>query len=156
MCHGSVHSSWNTFFKNVDAGLIPGQVCNGEGGCTPGHQLTISPCLQAFIAPPSVQPGVTPVAGGVSDAHAADIARVLHLIRAFQVRGHEVCNLDPLGIAPRKELPELDYKTYVRTQCARLSVCTAPLGCELDALRVCCVRFLLRVSPRKTWTRSST
>ena len=112
----SVHASWNTYFKNVDSGLLPGQVraCTillaQPRPCSPPFRV---PRQQAFLAPPDVQPGVQPLAG-TSDGHGADIARVVHLIRAFQVRGHEVANLDPLNLLPRKDLPELDYTNYVR------------------------------------------
>lgn len=118
-CYSSVHASWNTYFKNVDSGLLPGQVrlCCMRHRCAPACVCADTPpavCrMQAFLAPPDLQPGVQPT-GGVSDAHGADIARIVHLIRAFQVRGHEVANLDPLALTPRKELAELDYKNYVR------------------------------------------
>jgi 2-oxoglutarate dehydrogenase E1 component len=36
----------------------------------------------------------------------------LNLIRAYRVRGHLEADLDPLGIEPRAEHPELDYRSY--------------------------------------------
>lgn len=37
-----------------------------------------------------------------------------HLIRAYQVRGHEVAVLDPLALhnRPVASVPELDYRAY--------------------------------------------
>lgn len=85
----SVHVSWASYFGNVEAGLEPGA---------------------AFLAPPSLQPGVTPVAGGGQAA--VDLMNAVHLVRAYQVRGHEVCTLDPLGLAKTDPVPELDFKAY--------------------------------------------
>ena len=41
-----------------------------------------------------------------------DSIRALMLIRAYRVRGHLEANLDPLGLAPRVQHPELDPMTY--------------------------------------------
>jgi len=92
-----VHSSWDTYFRNVDAGLAPGM---------------------AFQAPPSVQtPSKVPFLTG---AHAPGGAvtggdpRILHMVRAFQVRGHEAADVDPLGLTKPSERAsmELDPATY--------------------------------------------
>mgnify|MGYP005991599357 CR=1 FL=1 len=95
-----VHSSWDTYFRNVDAGLGPGQ---------------------AFIAPPSLQPGVKPVASSGAAASgdggaSYDKIRIMHLVRAFQVRGHELAKLDPLRISGQEEVPDLDYRQYGFTE----------------------------------------
>ena len=91
----AVHASWNAYFKNVDAGLGPGQ---------------------AYTPPPTLQPGVksVPAAAPAAGAGGAsyDKIRVMHMLRAFQVRGHEEANLDPLGIAGRDTVPELDPAHY--------------------------------------------
>lgn len=60
-----------------------------------------------------------------------DHVRALHLIRAFQVRGHEMCNLDPLGVHEPEAVPELDYKTYVRLHML-CSHCIAVLSLSLS------------------------
>jgi 2-oxoglutarate dehydrogenase E1 component len=99
----SVHVSWDVYFRNVDAGLPPGA---------------------AFTPPPSIQSLFTPVAatatgGAASAASAGDIERgvrerlaLTHLIRAFQVRGHEVATLDPLLMRnrPAESIPELQVR----------------------------------------------
>ena len=80
----AVHKSWDTYFRNVEAGYGPGQ---------------------AFIAPPQLQPSVTPTerTQPTTDSGSIDKIRIMHLVRAFQVRGHEVANLDPLGLANHEE-----------------------------------------------------
>jgi len=96
----SVHASWASYFKQVGAGAPAGMA-----HATPGAALT----------------PVSAVSAGPSDT-----ARTLHLIQAYQRRGHEVANLDPLGTYSwRKErkglevhgaAAELDYKTYGFTE----------------------------------------
>ena len=81
----SVHVSWHAYFSQVDAGVDP---------------------AAAFAAPTSLSGAPAPAVGSSSAASlapllggASDTARVLHLIAAYQRRGHEKANLDPLGIA---------------------------------------------------------
>jgi 2-oxoglutarate dehydrogenase E1 component len=50
-------------------------------------------------------------AGAVQQA-ARDSVKALMLIRAFRARGHLHANLDPLGLEPVKDAPELDPATY--------------------------------------------
>ncbi len=45
-----------------------------------------------------------------------DSIRALQLIRSYRVRGHLVADLDPLGLAERKEHPELLPLTYGFTE----------------------------------------
>lgn len=91
----SVHKSWDVYFRQVESGAVPGE---------------------AFIPPPTIQKGVTPVRSvGAATAGNADYNDALglsYLIRAYQVRGHEGANLDPLGLQQRPDLPELDIKMY--------------------------------------------
>jgi 2-oxoglutarate dehydrogenase E1 component len=98
----TVHKSWDVYFRNVEAGLAPGL---------------------AFQAPPTIQgPTNVPIlatqGGRASVAGPVDGAdpRVLHLVRAFQVRGHEIASLDPLGLRPTPSIPELDPSTYGFTE----------------------------------------
>jgi len=55
--------------------------------------------------------GVEVSAGAVQQA-ARDSVRALMLIRAYRARGHLRANLDPLGLEPAKDAPELDPRTY--------------------------------------------
>ncbi|CAJ0602086.1 unnamed protein product [Cylicocyclus nassatus] len=98
----SVHASWDAYFRNV------------EGGAPPG---------QAYQAPPAAfgaagVPGILPVAvgGGFAMPQHAQTAmvpsvempsslqtisehlKVQLLIRSYQTRGHNIADLDPLGI----------------------------------------------------------
>ncbi|DAZ93464.1 TPA: hypothetical protein N0F65_006523 [Lagenidium giganteum] len=105
----SVHKSWDVYFRGIESGAVPGE---------------------AFIPPPTIQAGVTPVqsvraAAGVSSDH-NDALGLSYLIRAYQVRGHEVANLDPLGLQQRPELPELDIQMYGFTPADLDRVITIP------------------------------
>ena len=80
----SVHKSWQSVFSRMDAGALPGQ---------------------SFVPPPSLNAGATlsaavVPAGGVSmsPADQSEQVRVMQLIHAYQVRGHNVAVLDPLGL----------------------------------------------------------
>lgn len=90
-----MHKSWDVYFRQVESGSVPGE---------------------AFIPPPTIQAGVTPVRSvGAATAASSDYNDALglsYLIRAYQVRGHEAANLDPLGLQQRPDLPELDIKMY--------------------------------------------
>ncbi|EEB96771.1 hypothetical protein MPER_04039, partial [Moniliophthora perniciosa FA553] len=95
----SVHASWNAYFSGLDKGLA-------------------SP--QAFQPPPSL---VAPPADGAPALHATsggaeldDHLKVQLLVRAYQVRGHHVAELDPLGILDTDladvRPPELELSRY--------------------------------------------
>ena len=51
-------------------------------------------------------------AKGEASASVNDSLRAFLLIRSYQVRGHLLANLDPLGLTEKKYHPELDPKTY--------------------------------------------
>ncbi|BGP18283.1 hypothetical protein JCM10213_008455 [Rhodosporidiobolus nylandii] len=86
----SVHASWRAYFAALDKGL---------------------PAEQAYASPPSIAEaleGAAPVnvnlaGGGQVDEH----MKVQLLVRAFQVRGHNIAKLDPLGM----NAPDLDPST---------------------------------------------
>lgn len=92
----SVHSSWRAYFGNLD----DGQDINS-----------------AFQALPNVGGSVShATVGSVSRSApvSSDSLGLSYLIRAYQARGHEVANLDPLGIHAFRATapPELDYKYH--------------------------------------------
>lgn len=92
----SVHMSWDIYFRQLESGAVPGE---------------------AFIPPPTIMSGVTPVVSvnrGVlaTSLDHNDALGLSYLIRAYQVRGHEAANLDPLGLQQRPQLPELDIEMY--------------------------------------------
>ncbi|EGF84102.1 hypothetical protein BATDEDRAFT_34093 [Batrachochytrium dendrobatidis JAM81] len=109
----SVHLSWQSYFKNLAS--------NGQA--------------PAFSAPPTLIPSFsTQVMGadGAPSLHESgsdngaipadsilDHMKVQLLVRAFQVRGHQLANIDPLEInsfRDRVQAPELDYTYYGFTE----------------------------------------
>ncbi|MDP2436736.1 MAG: hypothetical protein Q8P67_13385, partial [archaeon] len=78
----SVHVSWASYFKNLQAGVA--------------QPLVAPPNL--FKTSPVVEPAVSSSpAGGASAAGIQDQLNLWSLIRAYRVRGHHAANLDPLG-----------------------------------------------------------
>lgn len=88
----SVHTSWDTFFRNASSGAAPGQAYTAPPSLaepTPHHV----PLSSLALAP--VTAGTPAVVDGKTiDDHLA----VQGIIRAYQIRGHSIANLDPLGI----------------------------------------------------------
>jgi 2-oxoglutarate dehydrogenase E1 component len=80
--------------------------------------------------------GVEISAGAVQQA-ARDSVKALMLIRAFRARGHLHANLDPLGLEPVKDAPELDPVTYGFTDADydRRIFLDRVLGLEFGTLR---------------------
>ncbi|KAJ1446399.1 thiamine diphosphate-binding protein [Pelagophyceae sp. CCMP2097] len=85
----AVHASWDAYFRSGTFALPP-----ALGGA--------AAYASAAAAPADSLPGI----------YGADTARALHLIAAYQRRGHEHADLDPLKLLPRKDLSELDPATY--------------------------------------------
>lgn len=57
-------------------------------------------------------PAAAPVVAAPDSKAAQDSLRAFLLIRSYQVRGHLLANLDPLGLKPRGYHAELDYTSY--------------------------------------------
>ncbi|KAL1411286.1 2-oxoglutarate dehydrogenase E1 component [Vanrija albida] len=98
----SVHSSWQAYFAGLDKGL---------------------PSAQAFQPPPGVAASTVPEPiGGAptldvgSGGELTDYLKVQLLVRAYQVRGHHMAHLDPLGISnadlDSSTVPELTLEYY--------------------------------------------
>jgi len=93
----SVHSSWSSYFKNLDSGIE---------------------ASSAFTPPPTLVGSISNIANvklaADSSPIASDSLGLSYLIHSYQVRGHEKANLDPLGLhSYRKAIPnELDYKFH--------------------------------------------
>ncbi|XP_038641628.1 2-oxoglutarate dehydrogenase, mitochondrial-like [Scyliorhinus canicula] len=81
----SVHKSWDVFFRNANAGAPPGTAYQSPPLL--GANLASLPSAQSMMV---AQPNV--------DKLVEDHLAVQSLIRAYQVRGHHVSKLDPLGI----------------------------------------------------------
>ncbi|XP_021335152.1 2-oxoglutarate dehydrogenase complex component E1 isoform X2 [Danio rerio] len=80
----SVHKSWDIFFRNANAGVAPGSAYQS----VPPMGLSGLSQSQALI-------GAQPNVEKLVEDHLA----VQSLIRAYQVRGHHIAKLDPLGIS---------------------------------------------------------
>lgn len=93
----SVHVSWQIYFSSLQ-------------GSRPN-----------FVTPPSIAPNVK-IDGYEGDISLAEVPsgevldhmKVQLLVRAYQVRGHQLANIDPLGINKRsaEDAPELSHKHY--------------------------------------------
>uniref|UniRef100_A0AAY4APJ8 2-oxoglutarate dehydrogenase complex component E1 n=1 Tax=Denticeps clupeoides TaxID=299321 RepID=A0AAY4APJ8_9TELE len=90
----SVHKSWDIFFRNANAGAPPGMAYQSP----PPVGETLSGLSQ-------VQTGTQPNVEKLVEDHLA----VQSLIRTYQIRGHHVAQLDPLGIM------DADLDSYVPT-----------------------------------------
>uniref|UniRef100_A0A663MMF2 oxoglutarate dehydrogenase (succinyl-transferring) n=1 Tax=Athene cunicularia TaxID=194338 RepID=A0A663MMF2_ATHCN len=102
----SVHKSWDIFFRNANAGAAPGTAYQSP----PPLSTSLSTLPQAqFLV--QAQPNV--------DKLVEDHLAVQSLIRAYQVRGHHIAKLDPLGIscvnfddAPVTVSPNVDLAVF--------------------------------------------
>ncbi|KAG8441019.1 hypothetical protein GDO86_006672 [Hymenochirus boettgeri] len=81
----SVHKSWDIFFRNANAGAAPGSAYQSPPPL--GSSLSTLAQAQSLV---QAQPNV--------DKLVEDHLAVQSLIRAYQIRGHHVAQLDPLGI----------------------------------------------------------
>nr|Q6P6Z8.1 RecName: Full=2-oxoglutarate dehydrogenase complex component E1; Short=E1o; Short=OGDC-E1; Short=OGDH-E1; AltName: Full=2-oxoglutarate dehydrogenase, mitochondrial; AltName: Full=Alpha-ketoglutarate dehydrogenase; Short=Alpha-KGDH-E1; AltName: Full=Thiamine diphosphate (ThDP)-dependent 2-oxoglutarate dehydrogenase; Flags: Precursor [Xenopus laevis]AAH61938.1 Ogdh protein [Xenopus laevis] len=81
----SVHKSWDIFFRNANAGASPGAAYQSPPSL--GSSLSTLTQAQSLL---HSQPNV--------DKLVEDHLAVQSLIRAYQIRGHHVAQLDPLGI----------------------------------------------------------
>ncbi|XP_036183052.1 2-oxoglutarate dehydrogenase, mitochondrial isoform X1 [Myotis myotis] len=83
----SVHKSWDIFFRNTNAGAPPGTA----------YQSPLPLSMGALSAAARAQPLVGTQTN--VDKLVEDHLAVQSLIRAYQVRGHHIAKLDPLGIS---------------------------------------------------------
>ncbi|MDY6924369.1 MAG: 2-oxoglutarate dehydrogenase E1 component, partial [Pseudomonadota bacterium] len=126
----SVSSEWRAFFDQLRDTAETVIAAGGAGGW--GRSTASEPSEAAAVfdgrwpaaKPDPKKPGVAPAApkaeaapaGGVSSeairAAAHDSIRALMLIRSYRVRGHLQATLDPLGIEPPTDNPELTPEFY--------------------------------------------
>ncbi|XP_004457536.1 2-oxoglutarate dehydrogenase complex component E1 isoform X2 [Dasypus novemcinctus] len=81
----SVHKSWDIFFRNTNAGAPPGTAYQ-----SPPTSRGALPAMSRAQPLVGAQPNI--------DKLVEDHLAVQSLIRAYQIRGHHVAQLDPLGI----------------------------------------------------------
>ncbi|KAM9958667.1 hypothetical protein ACTFIW_012256 [Dictyostelium discoideum] len=97
----SVHPSWASFFESSERGV---------------------PAGEAFMSPPTLGSSVATKAtpstytSSGSPKQVSDSMRLLLLVRAYQVRGHALANLDPLGLEVKEEPAELNPAKYGFTE----------------------------------------
>ena len=95
----SVHVSWQAYFKNVSQGAS-----------------------KPFTAPPTLFPATESLdfksPTGIPSSDILDTMKVQLMVRAYQVRGHQLANLDPLGInfIGNQQAPELEPSHYGFTE----------------------------------------
>ncbi|KAJ2581209.1 2-oxoglutarate dehydrogenase E1 component, partial [Coemansia sp. RSA 1836] len=82
----SVHASWRSYFKNVDRGLKPGQAFQSP------------PNLISATAINPASDAVSNLSGLQGNPEIVEHLKVQLMARAYQVRGHHLAKLDPLGI----------------------------------------------------------
>lgn len=72
-----------------------------------------SPVREHFLYLSKNQKRSQPAAGGsVSSEHEKKQVRVLRMINAYRVRGHQIANIDPLGLMEREDVPDLDLRFH--------------------------------------------
>uniref|UniRef100_A0A1I8A919 2-oxoglutarate dehydrogenase, mitochondrial n=1 Tax=Steinernema glaseri TaxID=37863 RepID=A0A1I8A919_9BILA len=82
----SVHKSWDAYFRNVEAGAAPGQAFQAPPTFVSG--ASVGAAVGGAVASPA----------GLSTQAISDHLKVQLLIRSYQTRGHNIADLDPLGI----------------------------------------------------------
>ncbi|KAJ2768299.1 2-oxoglutarate dehydrogenase E1 component [Coemansia nantahalensis] len=82
----SVHASWRSYFKNVDKGLKPGQAFQAAPSFIAAEGVGLPSEAASHL---SEMQGSAPI---------VDHLKVQLMARAYQVRGHRLAKLDPLGI----------------------------------------------------------
>ncbi len=118
---GSVDASWADLFGSLgdEAKLLVNELSGASW--TPAPEK-----LAAVLSTPANTDDAKPAAKADKGAKAApavdsravvsDSLRAFLLMRSYQVRGHLMADLDPLGLMERKYHPELDPKTYGFTE----------------------------------------
>ena len=121
---GSVEPSWRAFFASLAEGadqiresvVQPGwarpaghatarpEWLSAIDGLWPAVEAKLSKGVETRSAPGSTAEDIR--------AATLDSVRAIMMIRAYRIRGHLQANLDPLGLSPKVENPELDPAAY--------------------------------------------
>ncbi|KAF7730655.1 2-oxoglutarate dehydrogenase E1 component [Apophysomyces ossiformis] len=106
----SVHLSWQIYFKNMANGVPPSQAYTPPPTLVPSASARLPDLPGATITDPA----------NASSKEVIDHMKIQLLVRAYQVRGHHIANLDPLGIQhadlKHSSPPELQYSFYGFTE----------------------------------------
>ncbi|XP_050073646.1 2-oxoglutarate dehydrogenase complex component E1 isoform X3 [Anopheles maculipalpis] len=104
----SVHASWDAYFRNNSYAAPPSLAP------VPKNHVPAAQYLGSSL--PAVAGGGVAVGGRIDDKLIDDHLAVQAIIRSYQIRGHNVARLDPLGINSAdlddKTPPELLYSSY--------------------------------------------
>lgn len=114
---GSVDNSWSTFFTDMDEESREVLAELHGASWTPTKKKIDAVMPVTDTTNPNDQKKQKKASGkGLSDkdlrAATQNSVQALMMIRAYRVRGHFLANLDPLGLAKKRQHPELDPKTY--------------------------------------------
>ena len=149
-----LHKSWDAYFRQVEAGAAPGTAYVSPPAISSTGTLTIP---IAAAAPTAAAAGVAlPAAASAKEIE--DHLSVQTIIRAYQMRGHNIADLDPLGINSAdldNEIPpelilanygladaDLDREFRLPGRCERLCVCARVLACARQVFM--CVYVCIR------------
>eukprot|EP01100_Stratorugosa_tubuloviscum_P011885 TRINITY_DN540_c2_g1_i1.p1 TRINITY_DN540_c2_g1~~TRINITY_DN540_c2_g1_i1.p1 ORF type:complete len:1033 (+),score=522.37 TRINITY_DN540_c2_g1_i1:49-3147(+) len=98
----SVHISWASYFQNVEAGAPP-----GEAYMSPPTLHTPS-----AKAPAPSSSSYSHTKSSTSPQEILDSLKLVTLIRAYQIRGHMLADLDPLGLTKITRPQDLQIGYY--------------------------------------------
>jgi len=140
---GSVDPSWVRFFQELkDDPARLSTDFKGPRGLGRDLRVIGAPDPDAPPPPKADKAKAAAAASPAADPAAIrqaqlDSIRALMLIRSYRVRGHLMADLDPLGLAPPRPHPELDYRTYGFTEADldREIFIDNVLGLEVASLR---------------------
>jgi 2-oxoglutarate dehydrogenase E1 component len=99
----SVDERWRRFFETLPP-------VNGAGQDIP--HAAVRDYFRTLARQPAARAGGAPAAAAVDEELVHKQVRVLQLINAYRFRGHQLANLDPLGLTPVPEIPELHLRYY--------------------------------------------
>jgi len=91
----SVEPSWRDYFRRL----------NGDKRA---HDIAHSPIRESFARQARHHPVLNGAPAGLSSKAAEKQAAVLRLINAYRVRGHQVADLDPLGLFKSPRIQDLE------------------------------------------------
>ncbi|XP_046664712.1 2-oxoglutarate dehydrogenase, mitochondrial isoform X3 [Homalodisca vitripennis] len=107
----SVHVSWDSFFRSSSAGALPGQAYQPPPSLAEParNQVPLTSLVPHFG-------GGVAMGGQINEKIIDDHLAVQAIIRSYQIRGHHIAKLDPLGINSAdlddRHPPELLYSHY--------------------------------------------
>jgi 2-oxoglutarate dehydrogenase E1 component len=100
----NVDPSWNEFFTKISAGISPEEAYPIPDSTKYSLQLARMAAMNVSLP--------TTDAALVSPKIIEESLKVMLLVRSYQIRGHAMANLDPLGLAKPVVYPELTLANY--------------------------------------------